>query len=81
MEPELSDNDFKTAECEIITSDSTNLKAVEQTNHTAVTEQVPNCPRCQGEMTKRVAKKGLNQGQAFFGCSQFPKCRGVVNIH
>ncbi|MBF2720431.1 NERD domain-containing protein [Psychrobacter sp. NG254] len=81
MEPELSGNDFKTAECEIITSDSTNLKAVERTNHTAVTEQVPNCPRCQGEMTKRVAKKGLNQGQDFFGCSQFPKCRGVVNIH
>ena len=80
MEPELSDNDFKTAECEIVTSNSINLKAVEQTNHTAITEQVPACPRCQAAMVKRVAKKGQHQGKDFFGCSQFPKCRGVVNI-
>ncbi|CAM3413802.1 hypothetical protein GCM10016272_01300 [Psychrobacter glaciei] len=80
MEPELSGNDFETAECEIVTSDSTNLKAVEQTSYTAVTEQVPTCPRCQGEMVKRVAKKGAHLGQEFYGCCQFPKCRGVVNI-
>ena len=81
MEPELSDNDFKTAECEIITSNSTNLKAVEQINHTAITEQVPACPRCNGEMIKRVAKKGAHLGQEFYGCCQFPKCRGVVNMN
>ncbi|WP_201605058.1 nuclease-related domain-containing protein [Psychrobacter sp. JCM 18903] len=80
MEPELSDNDFKTAECEIVTSNSINLKAVEQTNHTAITEQVPACPRCQAAMVKRVAKKGQHQGKDFFGCSQFPKCWGVVNV-
>ena len=80
MEPELSGNDFKTAECEIITSNSSNLKAVEQINHTAITEQVPACPRCQATMVKRVAKKGVHLGQTFYGCSQFPKCRGVVNI-
>ncbi|MGP4734234.1 MULTISPECIES: NERD domain-containing protein [unclassified Psychrobacter] len=49
-------------------------------DHTADLIQTPTCPRCNGEMIKRVAKKGLNQGQAFFGCSKFPKCRGVVNI-
>ncbi|WP_394124975.1 topoisomerase DNA-binding C4 zinc finger domain-containing protein [Psychrobacter nivimaris] len=49
-------------------------------DHTADLIQTPTCPRCDGEMIKRVAKKGLNQGQTFFGCSQFPKCRGVVNI-
>ncbi|MBF0659277.1 NERD domain-containing protein [Psychrobacter sp. NG25] len=81
IDSELPDNNFKAAECEIITSDSSNLKAVEQTSHTAVAEQIPACPRCQGTMVKRVAKKGLNQGQTFFGCSKFPKCRGVVNIH
>jgi len=42
--------------------------------------QTPTCPRCNGEMIKRVAKKGQQQGQAFFGCSKFPKCWGVVNI-
>ena len=49
-------------------------------DHTADLIQTPTCSRCNGEMIKRVAKKGLNQGQAFFGCSKFPKCRGVVNI-
>ncbi|MBH0066338.1 nuclease-related domain-containing protein [Psychrobacter sp. SZ93C1] len=81
VEPELSGNDFKTAECEIITSNSIDLKAVEQINHTAITEQVPACPRCQAAMVKRVAKKGQHQGQVFFGCSKFPKCRGVVNMN
>ncbi|MGP5202854.1 NERD domain-containing protein [Psychrobacter aquimaris] len=53
---------------------------IEATDHNANLVQIPTCPRCQGEMVKRVAKKGLNQGQAFFGCSKFPKCWGVVNI-
>ena len=53
---------------------------IEVIDHTADLIQTPTCPRCNGEMIKRVAKKGLNQGQTFFGCSQFPKCRGVVNI-
>lgn len=41
----------------------------------------PKCPKCSGEMIQRIAKKGTRQGQPFFGCSQFPKCRGVVNIN
>ena len=53
---------------------------VELTDHTATMTQAPTCPRCNGEMIKRVAKKGQQQGQTFFGCSQFPKCRGVVNV-
>ena len=53
---------------------------IEVIDHTADLIQTPTCPRCNGEMIKRVAKKGLNQGQTFFGCSKFPKCRGVVNI-
>ena len=52
----------------------------EATNPTANLVQAPTCPKCNGEMVKRVVKKGLNQGQAFFGCSKFPKCWGVVNI-
>ncbi|MDN3446455.1 NERD domain-containing protein [Psychrobacter sp. APC 3281] len=52
----------------------------EETDDVTNLVQTPNCPRCNGEMIKRVAKKGQQQGQAFFGCSQFPKCWGVVNI-
>lgn len=54
---------------------------VELTDHTATVTQVPICPRCNGEMIKRVAKTGARQGQPFYGCHQFPKCRGVVNVN
>ena len=37
----------------------------------------PSCPRCGGAMVKRVAKQGSNAGQPFWGCTGFPKCRGV----
>lgn len=43
-------------------------------------DQTPICPRCNGEMIKRVAKTGARQGKSFYGCHQFPKCRGVVNM-
>ncbi|MDX1788830.1 MAG: NERD domain-containing protein [Psychrobacter sp.] len=49
-------------------------------NQTTILAQIPNCPKCNSEMIKRVAKKGPQQGQTFFGCRQFPKCRGVVNV-
>ena len=41
--------------------------------------QAPACPRCNSKMVQRVAKNGARQGQMFYGCVQFPKCRGVVN--
>ena len=50
-----------------------------QTKETIASETTPSCPKCESEMIKRVAKKGTRQGQIFYGCSQFPKCRGVIN--
>lgn len=38
------------------------------------------CPKCGAPMIKRVAQKGDNAGKEFYGCSNFPKCRGIVNI-
>lgn len=38
------------------------------------------CPKCGAAMVKRKAAKGINTGNEFFGCSKFPKCRGIVNI-
>ena len=38
------------------------------------------CPKCGSEMIKRVATKGDNAGKSFYGCSKFPKCRGILNI-
>lgn len=39
----------------------------------------PNCPRCGNPMMKRVAKQGTNAGKPFWGCSAFPKCRGILS--
>lgn len=36
-------------------------------------------PRCGSEMVIREVKKGRNVGNKFWGCSKFPKCRGVVS--
>ncbi|MGY6276735.1 restriction endonuclease [Methylomonas sp. MgM2] len=41
----------------------------------------PSCPKCGGAMVKRIAKQGANAGNAFWGCSAFPKCRGVRAIN
>lgn len=38
------------------------------------------CPKCGSEMILRKVKKGENAGNQFWGCSKFPKCRGVVNV-
>ena len=56
-----------------------------KTNTTAmvtpnVTSKEPSCPRCGGSMVKRIAKQGSNAGGAFWGCTAFPKCRGVISI-
>ena len=42
--------------------------------------QVPRCPKCNATMAKRMAKRGANAGNVFWGCTEYPRCRGVVNI-
>lgn len=37
----------------------------------------PACPRCGAAMRRRVARQGDHAGQAFWGCSTYPRCRGV----
>lgn len=38
------------------------------------------CPNCGADMMRRQARKGANAGKSFYGCSTFPKCRGIRNI-
>lgn len=38
----------------------------------------PVCPNCGSSMVKRTVKRGEHIGRQFWGCSEFPKCRGVV---
>lgn len=37
----------------------------------------PLCPKCNSEMVLRTAKKGANQGEQFWGCPNYPQCRGI----
>jgi restriction system protein len=37
----------------------------------------PSCPVCSKAMVQRTAKKGANAGQAFWGCTGYPSCRGT----
>lgn len=46
---------------------------------TAANHAVPACPRCGNSMILRTASKGENKGNQFWGCSSFPKCRGIVS--
>lgn len=38
---------------------------------------VPACPLCSKPMTRRVARKGVNAGSSFWGCTGFPVCKGT----
>ncbi len=40
----------------------------------------PICPKCKMEMVLRTAKKGGQQGEKFWGCCNYPKCREIVNL-
>lgn len=40
----------------------------------------PTCPKCGGEMVQRIARRGANVGKAFWGCRQYPQCRGIRNV-
>ncbi|ELQ9312181.1 topoisomerase DNA-binding C4 zinc finger domain-containing protein, partial [Serratia marcescens] len=37
----------------------------------------PPCPLCGSGMRRRAGKKG---GGAFWGCSHYPTCQGIINI-
>jgi predicted RNA-binding Zn-ribbon protein involved in translation (DUF1610 family) len=33
------------------------------------------CPKCGSDLVLRVSKQGINKGNKFYGCSNYPKCR------
>lgn len=58
------------------------LRLVSQTNdesneRTGNSMDTPACPSCGSEMILRRAKKGDNAGGSFWGCSNYPRCRGI----
>lgn len=44
-------------------------------------ESAPTCPICGGEMRRQMAKKGINSGHDFWGCINYPQCKGTRPIN
>lgn len=43
-------------------------------------DKAPSCPSCKQSMVKRQARRGKSTGNYFWGCSNFPKCRGIRHL-
>ena len=47
---------------------------------TSVSRATPECPDCQGPMRLRTARQGATSGTQFWGCSNYPRCRGTRDV-
>ena len=58
------------------------IRPVQQTWQSAspTRDDAFNCPICSKAMVRRVAKHGPKAGSAFWGCRDFPQCRGTRPI-
>ena len=63
---------------EELTSDKEDTSASDSVNQAM--PATPSCPMCGAPMVLRTAQKGENKGGQFYGCSKYPKCRGIRNI-
>jgi len=58
-------------------------KAIQQSAGTdksakiATISSTPSCPVCSSPMKMRKAMRGSNAGNAFWGCSNYPQCKGT----
>jgi len=41
---------------------------------------VPFCPKCGSPMILKTAQRGPYAGKQFFGCTNFPKCKGIISV-
>jgi len=56
------------------------LDRTDQSDQADPTDQIPPCPQCGKPMVLRTAKSGKNAGSSFWGCSDYPNCKGVVKL-
>ncbi len=71
-------------EIELVTCDQLLAMIREQHPHPAPAKAAkpaaattPSCPQCNSPMVLRTARKGVQAGTSFWGCSTFPACRGT----
>ncbi|MEH6450485.1 MAG: NERD domain-containing protein [Oleispira sp.] len=53
------------------------VEHVKEIKQKKISEQ--SCPKCGSNMVIRTARKGVNAGNKFWGCTQFPQCKGVTS--
>lgn len=39
------------------------------------------CPDCQSPMVVRTATRGNYAGRQFYGCTAYPRCKSIINLH
>lgn len=61
-------------------SDSADSKNEISDSKQSVSDDKLICPKCGSKLVLRTANKGENAGKQFYGCSNFPKCRFILNI-
>lgn len=64
----------------ITPSFATNSEHINNLKHRLEKENSGKCPKCSSEMALRTTKSGEKAGSKFWGCTQFPKCRGIRNF-
>ncbi len=72
---------YSLTELEMLLRQYIDVDQPQTTNQPAITEiqsAAPLCPKCGTAMVLRTAKTGSNQGGQFWGCPDYPRCRGVL---
>ena len=74
---------YSTSEIEAILRSHIDYEKSDEKKHSigsASPKSAPKCPKCGNEMVLRTAKNGANKGKQFWGCPDYPRCRGVIKI-
>lgn len=61
-------------------SENMTSERIEARKRQAAESNAPDCPNCGKPMIKRTQTRGQGQGREFWGCSDFPKCKGIRQI-
>jgi topoisomerase-like DNA binding C4 zinc finger protein len=76
---ESEDDSAKTSD-ELPTSVPSDSQLVRSEMPIMSPDSKPKCPRCNSAMRLRNARRGKYQGQTFWGCANYPYCKGTRNL-
>ena len=62
------------------TEHQAHIEKMKDQYNNANSNNAPQCPRCSNSMVLRTSKAESNKGSSFWGCSQYPRCKAIINI-